>query len=134
MQNYLIFFYYVLQLLKYVLVKFSNDWNLFSFILDVWVQIWKFSDKFRALANSWKAVILWSLLICHNEHNAWHRVPSGLIWFSDRHLEEPNSDQLSVTDLVQLEKQIEDALIQLRSRKVNNSSYCSYSNLRLLLC
>ncbi|XP_057486974.1 agamous-like MADS-box protein AGL27 isoform X1 [Actinidia eriantha] len=34
-----------------------------------------------------------------------------------QHLEEPNSDQLSVTDLVQLEKQIEDALIQLRSRK-----------------
>ncbi|THG11659.1 hypothetical protein TEA_005906 [Camellia sinensis var. sinensis] len=36
-----------------------------------------------------------------------------------RHLEEPYVDQLSVTDLIQLEKEFDAALTQIKSRKVN---------------
>ncbi|XP_057485424.1 agamous-like MADS-box protein AGL27 isoform X2 [Actinidia eriantha] len=42
---------------------------------------------------------------------------SELLQIVERHLEEPNVNRLSVTDLYQLEKQISGALIQIRSRK-----------------
>lgn len=41
------------------------------------------------------------------------------IYLSCRCLEEPDIDQLSVTDLVQLQKQLDAALTQTRDRKVN---------------
>ncbi|KAA8529087.1 hypothetical protein F0562_033425 [Nyssa sinensis] len=41
-----------------------------------------------------------------------------LLQVVERHLEEPNVEQLCLTDLVQFEKQLDAALIQTRSRKL----------------
>ncbi|KAL7241290.1 hypothetical protein ACSBR2_006834 [Camellia fascicularis] len=45
------------------------------------------------------------------------RTISELLQITKRHLEEPYVDQLSVTDLIQLEKEFDAALTQIKSRK-----------------